>query len=152
MKPFNKLQRQQLDTHLKEISVCAVPAGGWIRAIRQALGMSVRHIGERMKPASVKQQAVTRLEANEADGSITLNSLRKAAEAMDCRFVYALIPNEGSLKDIVRKQAMKKARELVAPVNHSMVLEAQGVGNMDEKIRETAEELMQNITPRLWDK
>lgn len=149
MKPFKNLQLQTLDQHLAGVSVCDRPSDGWIKAVRKALGMSTRQLAQRMR---ITQQSAAKLENNEGDDAITLKKLRQAAEAMDCRFVYAFLPNEGSLEAIVRKQAMKKARALVAPVNHTMLLEAQAVGNVDEKIRETTEEFMQNITPRLWDK
>jgi predicted DNA-binding mobile mystery protein A len=149
MKPFKNLQLQTLDQHLAGVSVCDRPSDGWIKAVRKALGMSTRQLAQRMR---ITQQSAAKLENNEGDDAITLKKLRQAAEAMDCRLVYAFVPNEGSLEAAVRKQAIKKARALVAPVNHTMLLEAQAVGNMDEKIRETAEELMRNITPRLWDK
>lgn len=149
MKPFKNLQLQTLDQHLAGVSVCDRPSDGWIKAVRKALGMSTRQLAQRMR---ITQQSAAKLENNEGDDAITLKKLRQAAEAMDCRLVYAFLPNEGSLEATVRKQAMKKARSLVAPVNHTMLLEAQAVGNMDEKIHETAEELMRNITPRLWDK
>lgn len=149
MKPFKNLQLQTLDQHLAGVSVCDRPSDGWIKAVRKALGMSTRQLAQRMR---ITQQSAAKLENNEGDDAITLKKLRQAAEAMDCRFVYAFVPNEGSLEATVRKQALKKARALVEPVNHTMLLEAQGVGNVDEKIRETAEELMRNITPRLWDK
>lgn len=149
MKNMKNMQLVTLDKHLSGVKLCERPSDGWIRAIRKALGMSVRQLAERMGGT---QQAASNLETNEAEDAITLKKLRKAAEAMDCRLVYVFVPNEGTLHNIVKKQAMKKARALVAPVNHTMVLEAQGVGGLEEKIRETAEEFMTNITPRLWDK
>lgn len=149
MKDFSQLQMQTLDSHLAKVSFCDRPSDGWVRGIRKALGMSVQQLASRI---GMKQQSASKLEANELDDSITLGTLRKAAEGLDCRLVYALVPNEGSLEATARKQALKKARALVAPVNHTMVLEAQGVNNIEQKISETADDLMKNITPRLWDK
>ena len=99
----------------------------------------------------ITQQSATRLEKNEADDVIKLKSLRKAAEALDCRLFYALVPNEGSLRDIVHKQALRKAREIVDPVDHSMMLEAQNVGDKREKILQVADELAQDPGSKLWD-
>lgn len=149
MKSLQNLQRQTLDQHLAGVSVCDRPSDGWIRAVRKALGMSTRQLAQRMR---ITQQSADKLERNEGDDAITLKKLRQAAEAMDCRLAYAFVPNDGSLEAIVKKQAMAKARALVGAVNHSMRLEDQEVGNMEAKIQQTAEEFMQNITPRLWDK
>jgi predicted DNA-binding mobile mystery protein A len=145
---LKNLQIQTLDRHIAEIRVCDRPNEGWIAAIRKSLGMSVRQLAERI---GVTQQSTARLESNEAEGSITLKSLRKAAEALDCRVVYALIPNEGSLDVAIRKQAVKKASEIVKDVDHSMQLEAQGVGNAEAKIKEMADDFVRNPGRKLWD-
>jgi hypothetical protein len=65
--------------------------------------------------------------------------------------VYALIPNEGSLDVAIRKQAVKKASEIVKDVDHSMQLEAQGVGNAEAKIKEMADDFVRNPGRKLWD-
>lgn len=147
-KKFKNMQLQTLDQHLKNVRVYDRPSEGWIHAIRAALGMSVRQLAERM---GMKQQSASRLETNEADDSITLKSLRKAAEAMDCKLVYAIVPHDGTLQNIVKKQALKKAKALVKPVDHTMQLESQGVGNTQGKIQQVADELAQNINTKLWD-
>ena len=145
---FKHMQIQTLDQHLGEVHVCDRPSEGWIRTIRAALGMSVRQMAERI---GVTQQSASRLETNEAEDSITLKSLRKAAEAMDCKLVYALVPHEGSLQRMVEKQALKKAKAIVEPVDHTMQLEAQGVGDAEAKIQELADELAGNLNSKLWD-
>ena len=83
----------------------APPPRGWLRAMRDALGMSSYQLARRMgfSPTRVRQ-----FEAEEVDGSIRLGTLRRAAEAMNCRLVYALSPNE-PLDDIVLRQAYLKA-------------------------------------------
>jgi predicted DNA-binding mobile mystery protein A len=149
MSKFKQMQLQTLDKHLAQINMPEAPSEGWIRAIRSTIGMSVQQLAGRM---GVAKQSVARLEKNEADDSITLKSLRKAAEALDCRLVYALVPNEGRLEDIVKKQAFKKAYEIVHTVDHSMKLEGQGVGNVKQKTKEVANELTQNLNSKLWDK
>lgn len=145
---FKYMQLQMLDDHLSRVNVCDRPSGGWIRAVRTSLGMSVRQMAERM---GITQQSAARLEKNEADDVIKLKSLRKAAEALDCRLVYALVPKEGSLRGTLRKQALRKARDIVDPVNHSMMLEAQNVGDRREKILQIADELARNPSHRFWD-
>lgn len=145
---MTRLQIQTLDRHLAEVRVCSRPSGGWIAAVRKSLGMSMRQMAARI---GITQQSAARLEANEVEDSITLKSLRKAAEALDCRLLYVLLPNQGSLQTTLSRQALKKAKEIVAAVDHSMQLEAQGVGNLHEKIKETAEELVRNPNSKLWD-
>ena len=129
---FTQLQRQTLDRYLANVRGCDRLTGGWLKAIRKSLGMSVRQMADRM---GITQQSAARLEANEVEDAITLKSLRKAAEALNCRLVYALI----------------KAKDIVAAVDHTMQLEAQGVGNLHQKIQEIAEELAKNPNTKLWD-
>ena len=148
MNKFKYMQLRILDEHLSEVNVCDRPSGGWTRAVRTSLGMNVRQMAERI---GITQQSAASLEKNEADYAITLKSLRKAAEALDCRLVYALVPNEGSLWDIVRKQALRKARDIVDPVDHSMMLEAQDVGDKQEKTDQLADELARTPDTKLWD-
>ena len=145
---FRQLQLETLDEHLAEVHVAPRPAGGWIRAIRTAIGMSARQLAQRM---GVSQQALSRLEGKEANDAVTLKSLRRAAEAMNCKVVYALVPEEGSLQDLIEAQAFKKAKELVAAVDHTMILEAQGVGDVKEKTRQVASEIAENLNSSLWE-
>ena len=145
---FKQMQLKAMDAYLSSIRVCDRPSDGWIAAIRKSLGMSVRQLAQRI---GITQQSVFELEAREIDESISIKSLRKAAEAMDCKVVYALIPRKGGLQDIVFSQALKKAEELVKPVNHTMMLEAQAVGNLQDKIKQTAEELAKQPDMKLWD-
>ncbi len=99
----------------------------------------------------ITQQSAARLEKNEADDVIKLKSLRKAAEALDCRLVYAFVPNEGDLAGILHKQAIRKASDIFDPVDQSMMLEAQNVSDRQEKILQIADELARNPNPKLWD-
>lgn len=145
---FKQLQIRTLDEHLATIQVVPRPSGGWIRAIRKTLGMSARQLAARM---GVSQQALSQLESKEADDAVTLKTLRRAAEAMGCQVVYALVPGEGSLQDMIEEQALKKARELVGSVDHSMKLEAQGVEGVEDKIRQVADEMVANLNSTLWD-
>lgn len=133
---------------MAEIRMCSRPSDGWIRAVRKSLGMSIRQLATRM---GVSQQAVSRLETKELNETVSIKTLRKAAEALDCHLVYALIPNDGGLQGILRKQAIIKARDLASAVDHSMRLEAQGVGNLQQKIKETADELVKNPNSKLWE-
>lgn len=114
----------------------APPPRGWVRAIRDALGMSTRELAARL---GVTSSYVSKLEANEASGAITLATLQRAAAALGCRLEYTLVP-ERPLDEMVMGQARRKARSLLDPVSHSMALEDQGV-EMDAEIEELARDL-----------
>jgi predicted DNA-binding mobile mystery protein A len=146
------LAATQLDRKLAVVRDAAAPlrnavAGGWIRALRQALGLSAAALGRRMKLA---QQSVVQLEDNEKNATITLASLRRAAEALDAELIYAIVPRK-NLRDTISERARELAKQRVAPVAHSMQLEAQGISEkeLSERITELARELEQR--PReLW--
>jgi len=125
------------------------PPKGWIRAIRDALGMTSAQFARRM---NVVQSSATELEQAEARDGITLKRLERAAEALGCRVVYALVP-EKPLSEIVRARAERIADKQLASVEHTMHLENQGVP--DKKARaelwqRTIDELLRNPS-RLWD-
>ena len=145
---FKQLQLETLDEHLAGVRVAPRPTGGWIRAVRTALGMSARQLAQRR---GVTQQAISRLEGKEVTDAVTIKTLRRAAEAMNCQVVYALVPEGGSLKSLIEEQALKKAKELVKAVDHTMMLEEQGVGDVEEKTREVAGEMASNVNSSLWD-
>ncbi len=82
---------------LHNTELFARPSRGWLKAIREALGMTTAQLGQRL---GVVQSRVVAIEQAEAKGTVTLNSLEKAAQALDCRLVYALVPRQ-SLEDAV---------------------------------------------------
>jgi predicted DNA-binding mobile mystery protein A len=123
-----------------------VPPKGWIRAIRDALGMSGAQLGRRLK---VSPQTVEAMEKSEAAGTIQLNTLRRAAEAMDCTLVYALVPRT-SLGNTVRNRARQIAKAALARVSHTMKLEDQDTG--DRGLDARIEDYIRHIKNRdLWN-
>jgi predicted DNA-binding mobile mystery protein A len=126
--------RQRLDERLLKLKPedqFKVPPKGWVRAIRDALGMSGVQFAKRL---AIRPQSVEALEKSETNGSIQLKTLRRAAEALDCTLVYALVPNT-SLEGMVRARAHKIATHDLARVAHTMKLEAQGTGDADLEAR-----------------
>lgn len=103
------------------------PPKGWVRAIRDALGITGVQFGRRL---GIRPQSVETLEKSEANGSIQLNTLRRAAEALDCTLVYALVPNT-SLEGMVHDRARQIADRDLGRVAHTMKLEAQDTGDAD---------------------
>ncbi len=118
--------RQQLDERfaaLPPTERLAAPARGWIKAIREALGMSSEQLARRL---GVKQPTLAAIERSEARGSIELATLRRAAEALDCTLVYALVPNR-KLATTVKERAHTIATKRLQAVEHSMLLENQAL-------------------------
>lgn len=149
---YQKISREQLDRTLagfKPLKELPPPSKGWIRAIRNALGMSGRQLGKRMR---VSKMRVTDIERAEVTGAATLKTLRRAAEALDCTLIYALVPNT-SLEDTLKKQALKKARRDMVRASHTMALEDQALPPAETKAAEetAAESLIIKLPRNLWD-
>ena len=152
MKPnFSKLKLCQLDATLARSRAAELPVrppSGWLKAIREALGMTATQLARRL---SVVTSTVTRLETSEADDTISLATLRRAAEALDCELRYVLVPRQ-SLADTLATRANQLARERMAGVAHSMALEAQATSNetVANQTRALADSLLQGPRRELW--
>jgi predicted DNA-binding mobile mystery protein A len=126
--------RQRLDERLvtlKPEERFRAPPKGWIRAIRDALGMTGVQFAKRLH---IRPQSVDALEKSEANGAIQLKTLRRVAEALDCTLVYALVPNT-SLEGVVHERARKIATRDLGRVAHTMKLEAQETGDANLEAR-----------------
>lgn len=143
--------RQQLDKTLASLKAAntQVPVKGWIRAIREALGMSGKQLAQRL---GVSQPRIPRLEQDELTGSVTIKTMQQVAEALDCTFVYALVPHT-SLEETVRSQARMVAQGRIERVAHSMLLEAQSLSAEEQQatLKATIDELVREMPKELWD-
>jgi predicted DNA-binding mobile mystery protein A len=147
----SRTARKHLDARLRRTDLpgaLAPPPRGWIKAIREALGMSTAQLARRM---GVKQPSVVAIERSEGMERIHLDTLQRAAAALNCRLVYALIPNE-PLETMVRSRARQIAAAHLGSVEHTMALEDQAViGNLAERERQL-NALAAEIAPRaIWD-
>jgi predicted DNA-binding mobile mystery protein A len=134
---------------LRPMAKGARPPKGWLRAIRDALGMTTAQFGRRL---GVSQPRIVELEQSEVSGSVTFHTLQRAAEALGCRLVYALIP-EKPLAETVRERAEFVAERQQAAVEHTMRLEDQAVKSKaagKDLRRQFIEELLRRPA-RLWD-
>jgi predicted DNA-binding mobile mystery protein A len=125
------------------------PPKGWVRAVRDALGMTTAQLARRM---GVSQPRIVELEQSEVSGGITLRSLQRAAEALGCRVIYAIVPNK-TLEATVRERAEKLAARHIGFVEHNMRLEDQAVRDkrsLEEVHRQTVENHLRRPA-RLWD-
>jgi predicted DNA-binding mobile mystery protein A len=146
-----KSARKALDAQLKNakrLLPSPPPPKGWLRAIRDGLGMTAAQFGARL---GISQPSIADLERREASGTVTLAALKAAATALDCTLVYAVVPNE-SLEATIRKQARKAAAKRLARVAHSMRLEAQGLSDQSnrEQLDELTEEIIRTEPRAIW--
>jgi predicted DNA-binding mobile mystery protein A len=141
--------RERLDERFRSMGPLAAyarPVRGWVKAIREALGMSMAQLAKR---AGVSQPSIVSLEQSEAQGTIQIDTLRRIAEALDCKLVYALVPNK-SLEQTVRERARLFARRRLDPIEHSMALEDQMVPRKETEV--LIDEIVRETSPgRLWD-
>jgi len=127
-----------------------MPKEGWVRTVRKALGMSGAQLGRRME---VSRAQVAQTERNEQSGSATLKSMQRAAEALGCKFVYAIVPMDGSVEAVIQDRAREKAKTIVAKVNEHMALEAQTLPEkkIQFEIDRLTQELIRDLPGELWN-
>jgi predicted DNA-binding mobile mystery protein A len=148
----SRLARQrtrQLEDVLTEVRVPQRPRNGWIDSIREALGMTKTQLANRM---GIARPSLNQLEANEISGSITINSLQNAAEALECELKYVLVPRQ-PLSDMVRKQVLHQAKLKLARINQSQALEASAMEptSLSAAITDLAKELEVRRPTDLWN-
>lgn len=153
MRNQKKLQLEQLDKKLRpflETEKTPVPEGGWLHAIRKTLNMSLEQLGQKLK---ITKQGARQIEESESSGSITIKSLKEVARVLDMQLVYAFVPKQGTLEDLVNRKAEALARKIVLRTNQNMKLENQG--NSEEQINraiiDLANELKAEMNKSLWD-
>lgn len=148
---FSTLRRQQLDDRLSKLRGRQLPIRpdqGWIRTIREALGMSLRQLGER---AGMTKASVAQMERREAEGNITLDSIRKLATAMEADLHYFVVPRRG-LEETVRKRAEFLAKRFAKEISDSMALEDQATS--EDRLQQLVEHHTRRILEdegSLWD-
>lgn len=117
---------------------------GWIKTVREAIGMTVSQLAARL---GVTQPRITKMESNE--DNLKLSTMKKAAEAMNCEFVYYFKPKT-TFQNLVDEQAQKKAAEVLKTVNVNMALENQEIAE-DEVVKDFASDLINTKIKQIWD-
>ncbi|MEN3149102.1 mobile mystery protein A [Neorhizobium sp. IRAMC:178] len=145
------LARKQLERRLaplRELDLMTPPRG-WMKAIREALGMSTRQLAARMGAAPSRISAI---EKAEVSGATTIKTLREAAAAMNCTFVYAFVPAK-PLDLILRERAAEKAGQDMARLDHTMQLENQALlrSDLEEERRRLVDAMLADSPRRLWE-
>lgn len=133
---FRDLRLSQLARSLSAFEAAgqeARPQRGWLRAIREGLGLSLEDVGKKLGQS---RRRIQEFEIAESKDRITLRSLRRVAAALDCELVYAIVPKSGTITELAERRARAQATEDVLDVEHTMALENQATGNVKELIEE----------------
>ena len=141
------LQIRALDkktSDLKSAKNIVLQSSGWIKTVREAIGMTVSQLAARL---GVTQPRITKMESNE--DNLKLSTMKKAAEAMNCEFVYYFKPRT-TFQNLVDEQAQKKAVEVLKTVNVNMALENQEIAE-DEAVKDFASDLINTKIKQIWD-
>jgi predicted DNA-binding mobile mystery protein A len=153
MRSKRQLLIEQLNHKLQVFSACEkvqIPERGWVHTIRTTLNMTMAQLGKKL---NITRQGVKKIEESEAQGRISLNSLKEAAGAMDFKLVYALVPKTGTIDDLIRLKAEQLAQKIVLRTHQNMKLENQAIA--DEKIAEAiknlADEIKREVRKSIWD-
>lgn len=144
---------EQLDQKLKpflKTRMVLVPERGWINTIRNSLNMTMAQLGTKL---NITRQGVRKIEESEANGTITLNTLKEVATTIELKLVYALVPKDGTIDDLIQIKAEKLAQRIVLRTNQNMKLEDQGIGDekISKTIKELANEIKREMRKSLWD-
>ncbi len=120
-----------------------------MRVIRESLSMTRSQFAKRL---GIARPNTYKLEADEVSESVSLARLSRAADALDCRLVYALIPKI-SLEETVKRQAFEQAKRRLERVNVSQSLEASALSDdsISQQIHDIAMELIVERPHSLWD-
>lgn len=148
MSALKSIKNKQLDKRFlafRGLLATEIPSQGWIRLIRDALGMTGNQLASR---AGISQSTLAQTEKREVEEKVTLQNLKKLAEAMECEFVYAFVPKK-PIEQIIKNQAQQKAKILLNQVQGHMELEDQAVkGPVEERVALLAQKLID--TNRVW--
>lgn len=145
-----KQYRDKVNSAFHQLSLLdTMPKEGWIRTVRKALGMSGVQLAKRL---NLTKMRVSQAERGELSGGVSLKTMQSMAEAMGCKFVYAIIP-QNKVEELISAQAMAKARQLVQSASTHMALEAQSLSKnqLALEVDRIAKEIMEKMPSDLWN-
>ncbi len=145
---FNQLQKKI--EPFKKVSTVIIPEKGWIYTIRKSLNMTLEQLGKKVNKT---RQGVKKMEEREANGSISLNTLKEIGEALDMKLVYGFSSKYESLDQMVDIKANKLATKIVLRTHQNMQLENQANSNdhIKKAIEDLAQEIKREMRKSLWD-
>jgi predicted DNA-binding mobile mystery protein A len=126
-----------------------LPQEGWLRTVRTALGMSGTQLAKKL---GVTKARISKAEQDEPLGSVTLKTMHTMAEAMDCKFVYAIVPKQ-NVENVIKERAIEKARAEVKSASTHMALEGQSLNKeqLEYEIERIAAQIVDKMPSDFWN-
>jgi len=143
----------QLDQKLKPFVAAKkslVPPKGWLHTIRTGMNMTMEQLGNKL---GITKQGVKKIEESEAKGTISINTLKEVANALDMQLIYGFVPKNGTVKELIAQKAEKFATKIVMRTHKNMQLENQAITNdkINQAIADLKEELIRELNRSIWD-
>lgn len=147
---FRQIRAKQIGQQLTPLYKIFRPKDGWIRTMRETLGMNTRQLGER---CNLSTERIIRIESDELKNKLTMETLEKIAAAMNCKLVYGLVPSDG-ITEFIETTALNKAVSQLKYVTHTMALEDQKISDkaLNEQVLLLRDELLRGNIKKIWDK
>ena len=146
---ITKQYRDIVNGVARQVHDVTSPREGWLCTARKSLQMSGAQLGRRL---GVTRAQISKTEKNELSGSVTIKTMQQMAEAMECRFVYAIVP-EKTIEEIIEKRAEMKAKEIVEQTDKHMALEDQTLSpeQREFEIKRLTKEIMDKLPANFWE-
>ena len=149
MNKYSNIKLSQLDQKIKSLANIEIPLKGWINKVRTSLDISFAYLAKKL---NTSPQLVNIFENNEVEGTITLNNLKRVADALDCNLVYAFIPKDKTFEKLVEKRAARITEHIISRTSNSMNLEMQKLSKSEilRQKKQMKSDLLQNNLKNLW--
>lgn len=150
VKPITTKQyRKKLNQATLKFRGFTLPPEGWIRTARKALGMSAAQLARRLGRT---RALISNMEKAELNGGVTLRTMRSMAEAVNCRFIYAFVPEENA-EVLIKRRAREKAKRHVMETAEHMALEQQilSQSQIEFEIERLTENIFKEQPSDLWN-
>ena len=150
---MNKTTYKQLDRLIlqsKPESIDGTSVKGWLAIIRKTLGISQEQLGFKL---GITKQSLAELEKRESEGTISIKTLENAADALDMKLVYTLVPKDGSLEKLIDRKARELALQIVKRTYTTMSLENQAISetSFNELVEERTAQIKKDLPKALWN-
>ena len=144
MKPLDRLAISQANRRIKTIRQAfkgEKVRPGWIHYMRRILNMTLKKLADRV---GVSIGTVAQAERGEAAEKVTIGTLKAMAQAMECELVYAFIP-KGDIDELLKKQALEKAKRILSTADIHMTLE-------NQRVEQNFQDRLERLASKLFDK
>jgi DNA-binding XRE family transcriptional regulator len=106
------MERKRLDEEMRPFRKAGLdknPTNGLLRVLRKVLRVPIAEIAEKV---GVARSTLFDFEVRELDCSITLRSMCRVADAMDCKMVYGIVPLHGkTMEELVEERYWRRELE-----------------------------------------